>query len=58
MTGGDSGRCRDVARAFAAWLSLSRDTELLALLAQVQRALCERGYHVEIEIGRDRPTVS
>ncbi len=45
-------RIQAVERLFGIWLDLSRDEELLILLALVQRYLGRRGYHVSVEIAR------
>lgn len=47
------GRIRAVERLFGIWLELSRDEELLALLALLQRDLRRRGYSISVELARD-----
>jgi hypothetical protein len=38
------------------WVEFSRDKEILALLALIQRDLRRRGYRVSVEILRNEPS--
>ncbi len=44
---------RAIERLFGTCVELSRDEEILALLALIQRDLQRRGYSISIEITRD-----
>lgn len=47
-------QCDRVRETFEPWLGWSRDLELFALLALVQRALVARGWQVAIEVSHAR----
>jgi len=49
-TASQSSQCDRVASTFEPWVRWSQDSELLALLALVQRALVARGWQVAIEV--------
>ena len=49
-------RLQELERLFGTWLELSKDKDLLALLALIQHRLRQRGFDVSVEIARQSGT--